>query len=91
VVAVEALVVYEIDLIDLLAYAAADLSANGSACDDAYDSAYGGAKYGACGPRYQADSGAEGCSLDHVCKARRSACNGADVLANFLRCRFGSD
>ena len=83
--------VFEIDLIDLFAYAAADLSANRCACNDANDAAYGAAKHGACGPRYQADSGAEGCALDRVYKARRSACNGADVLANFLSCRFGSD
>ncbi|GAB2731205.1 hypothetical protein GCM10027195_43970 [Comamonas sediminis] len=57
-VAVEALVVFKIDLIDFFANTAADLSANRCACDDANDAAYGGAKHGACGPRYQADSGA---------------------------------
>ena len=39
VIAVLALVVLETNLIDLLANAADDLSANGSACNDAHDTA----------------------------------------------------
>ena len=47
VIAVLALVVLETNLIDLLANAADDLSANGSACNDAHDTAYDDAKHGA--------------------------------------------
>lgn len=73
--------VFEIDLIDLFANTAADLSADGSTCNDAYDAAYSGAKHGAGRARYKPYTRAEGCPLDCVCKTRCSACNGSYVLA----------